>query len=195
MTETDIAADALLDTALSAISSGNGYRATLDALPVPVYLTDADGLVTYWNQACAAFAGREPELGKDRWCITWQLYTLSGDRLPHDECPMAVAVKERRPIRNQIAIVMRPDGTRRAFKPYPTPLFDESGNVTGAVNLLIDVSDEQAEVLADQARRCRRLAGFTHDRQVSAVLGHMAADYEQAAAGLLSPDVRQVTRG
>lgn len=195
MTETDIAADALLDTALSAISSGNGYRATLDALPVPVYLTDADGLVTYWNQACAAFAGREPELGKDRWCVTWQLFTLSGDPLPHDECPMAVAIKERRSIRNQIAIAMRPDGTRRALKPYPTPLFDESGNVTGAVNLLIDVSDEQAEVLADQARRCRRLAGFTHDQQVSAVLGHMAADYEQVAADLLSPGVRQVTRG
>lgn len=195
MTKTDIAADALLDTALSAISSGDGYRAILDSLRVPVYLTDPDGLVTYWNQACVAFAGREPELGKDRWCVTWQLYTLSGDPLPHDECPMAAAVKERRSIRNEIAIAMRPDGTRRAFTPYPTPLFDLAGNVTGAINLLIDVSDEQAEALTDQARRCRRLAGFTHDRQVSAALGHMAADYEQVAADLLSPDVRQVTRG
>lgn len=195
MTAPDIAADTMLDTALGAMSSGDGYRAVLDALPVPVYLTDADGLVTYWNQACVDFAGREPVLGEDRWCVTWQLYTLLGEPLRHDECPMAVAIKERRCIRNEIAIAMRPDGTRRAFTPYPTPLLDESGNVTGAVNLLVDVSDEQAEVLADQARRCRRLAGFTHDRQVSEALGHMAADYEQAAADLLSPDVRQVTSG
>ena len=195
MTTPDIAADELLETALRAIASGDGYRAVLDALPVPIYLTDADGLVTYWNQACVDFAGREPELGKDRWCVTWQLYTLAGDPLPHDECPMAVAIKERRSIRQEIAIAMRPDGTRRAFTPYPTPLLDESGKVTGAVNLLIDVSDEQAEVLADQARRCRRLAGFTHDRQVWQALDHMADDYEQAAADLLSTDVRPVTAG
>jgi PAS domain S-box-containing protein len=184
MTAPDIAAEALLDTALEAISSGDGYRAILDALPVPIYLTDAHGLVTYWNRACVDFAGREPELGKDRWCVTWQLYTLSGEPLGHEDCPMAVAINERRSIRNEIAIAMRPDGTRRAFTPYPTPLFDGAGNFTGAVNLLIDVSDEQFDMLTDQARRCRRLAGYTHDRQASEVLDHMAEDYEQAAAAL-----------
>ena len=124
MTQPQIAADALLDTALGAISSGDGYTKILDALPVPVYLTDADGLVTYWNRSCVDFAGREPRLGQDRWCVTWKIYTTTGEFLPHDECPMADAVRERRPVRNKVAIAMRPDGSRRAFRPYPTPLFD-----------------------------------------------------------------------
>jgi len=186
MTLPSTPAEALLDTALGAISSGDGYRAILDALPVPVYLTDTDGLVTYWNQACVTFAGREPQLGQDRWCVTWKIYTTAGEFLPHDQCPMADAIREQRAVRDKVAIAMRPDGSRRAFKPYPTPLFDDAGNFTGAVNMLIDVSDAQAEVLTDQAKRCRRLASYTNDRQATEVLDHMAVDYEQAAAALQS---------
>ena len=176
--------DALLDTALGALSAGDACGPILDALPVPVYLTDRDGLVTYWNQACVAFAGREPELGQDRWCVTWQIYTLTGERLAHEECPMATAIKERRSIRNEVAIARRPDGSRAAFRPYPTPLFDDFGELSGAINMLVDVTAEQADVLSDQARRCRRLAGYTNDRQASRALDHMADDYEQVVASL-----------
>ncbi|MGH6729599.1 MAG: PAS domain-containing protein, partial [Sphingomicrobium sp.] len=135
---------AYLDTALAALSSNPRWRAMLDALPVPVYTTDAEGAVTYWNNACLAFAGRVPQLGSDKWCVTWKLYTTAGDRLPHDQCPMAEAIREKRQVRDAIAIALRPDGSRRAFKPYPTPLFDQAGTLTGAVNLLIDVSEEQS---------------------------------------------------
>ena len=185
MTMSEIPAHALLDTALGAISSGDDFHGVLDALGVPIYLTDADGGVTYWNRACIDFAGRVPQLGRDRWCVTWKIYTTTGDFLPHDQCPMADAIRDRRAIRGKVAIAMRPDGSRRAFTPYPTPLFDDAGNLTGAVNMLVDVTEAQTEVLADQARRCRRLAGFTHDRQASEMLDHMADDYEQAAASLL----------
>ena len=68
-------------------------------------------LITYWNQACVSFAGREPQLGQDRWCVTWRLFTIDGDPLPHEECPMAIAIREKKSIRTEIAIAMRPDGT------------------------------------------------------------------------------------
>lgn len=173
-----------LDTALDAIASGDGCHAMLDRLPVPIYLTDADGAVTYWNRACVEFAGREPTLGEDRWCVTWQIYTTTGDRLPHDQCPMAQAIREKREIRGAVAIAMRPDGSRRAFTPYPTPLFDDDGNLVGAVNMLIDVSAEQADVLAEQAQRCRRLANATYDRQTCTVLSTMADEFAKTAEDL-----------
>ena len=78
------------------------------------------------------------------------------------------------PIRDIIAIAERPDGTRVAFRPYPTPLFDPSGAFTGAVNMLIDVTDEQSEALHEQAERCRRLADAIYDREINEVLGDMA---------------------
>lgn len=179
-------AEDLLETALSAVQSGNGFRPILDALPVPVYMTDADGAVTYWNRACIAFAGRQPQLGEDRWCVTWQLYSMDGDPMPHDRCPMAEAIRQKRAIRGEVAIAMRPDGTRVAFTPYPTPVLDGEGKLTGAINLLIDISEEQAGALSSQADRCRRLSRATHDKSAAEVLQKMASGYEQTAAALRS---------
>jgi len=173
----------LLQEVLDALT-GNAWAAVLDGLAAPAYVTDADGLVTYWNKACVDFAGREPELGRDRWCVTWKLYTTAGDPLPHHACPMAVAIKQKRAIRGAIAIAERPDGSRRAFTPYPTPLFDDAGKLTGAVNLLVDVTAEQGRELRVQADRCRRLAKSVNDRQASRVLDDMAIGYESSAASL-----------
>ena len=177
----------LLDTALDAIATGPDCHTVLDELPVPIYITDAAGAVTYWNRACVAFAGREPQLGADRWCVTWQLFTTTGEPMRHEDCPMAQAIRQQRPVRDVIAIAERPDGSRIAFRPYPTPLFDRDGNMTGAINMLVDVSDEQTDVLHDQADRCRRLASALYSRESNIVLKHMADCFERTAADL-KPD-------
>ena len=175
---------AYLDTALASLSDDPDWRSTLDALPVPIYTTDADGSVTYWNRACVEFAGREPQLGEDKWCVTWQLFTTTGEPLPHDQCPMADALRQKRVVRGEVAIALRPDGTRRAFTPYPTPLFDAAGEMTGAVNLLIDVSEEQTSALQEQAKRCRRLSRTSPDQWTGNVLRNMAEGFEQSANAL-----------
>ena len=186
-------ADTLLDNAIEAlVHHGAERHAILDALPVPVYLTDPDGRVTYCNHACAEFAGREPQLGKDRWCVTWQLHTTNDEHLPHDRCPMAVAIQEKRAVRGEIGIAMRPDGGRRAFVPYPTPLFDENGDVIGAINMLIDVSEEQSGALAEQAKRCRRLASAISDRYAAQILRGMADGYERNANALRVEPLQQL---
>lgn len=184
--------ESIIASTAKAFRAGGDWRSALDAIPTPAYATDADGAVTYWNQACIAFAGREPQLGQDRWCVTWVLYTTTGDLLPHDECPMAEAIRTRRAVRGAVAIAVRPDGSRRAFTPYPTPLFDADGNVTAAINLLIDVSDEQAQALDEQAARCRRLGQATTDAQANKVLASMASNYAATAAALRNADVPPV---
>ncbi|RVC63789.1 PAS domain S-box protein [Mesorhizobium sp.] len=122
------------------------FHQILQALPVAVYTTDRFGKITFYNRAAAELAGREPEIGKDEWCVTFRLFTPDGRPLPHDECPMAIALKEDRPVRNQEAIAQRPDGTLFPFLPFPTPLHNEAGQLVGAVNLLVDLSErKQAE--------------------------------------------------
>ena len=174
----------ILDTAINALSTDSEWRSVLDALPVPIYTTDPQGSVTYWNRACVDFAGREPQLGRDRWCVSWKIFTTTGDKLPHHDCPMAQAIRQRRTVRDSIAIAERPDGTRVAFKPYPTPLFDEEGELTGAINMLIDVTDEQSEALHEQAERCRRLASALYSREATTVLQQMAEGFERSASEL-----------
>jgi len=97
---------------------------------------------------------------------------------------MAQAIRERRLIRDAVAIAERPDGSRIAFRPYPTPLFDDSGELTGAVNMLIDVTDEQSKALHEQAKRCLRLAAALYTRESTIVLEQMAERFERTAANL-----------
>lgn len=130
-------------------------RAVIDALPAAVYTTDAAGRITYFNEAAAALWGCRPELGRAEFCGSWKLYWPDGSPMPHAQCPMAVALRERRPIRGLRAIAERPDGTRVPFFPYPTPLFDTTGALAGAINMLVDVSEHDrndAELKAKERR-------------------------------------------
>ena len=184
-------ADKVLTVAIEAVRQGSSAMAeVLNALPAPIYTTDAEGRITFSNEACTAFAGRTPVPGDDRWCVTWKLYTADGRLLPHDQCPMAVAVRSKRTVRGVEAIAERPDGTRRRFRPYPTPLFDNSGEMVGAINMLIDIStnDEEADRLTAQAQRCRRLAKSVSDDRTSHTLELMAGEYEAKARELHLPN-------
>jgi PAS domain S-box-containing protein len=121
------------------------FRDLLQALPAAIYTTDAEGRITFFNLACIEFAGRTPKIG-DMWCVTWKLFWPDGTPLRHEDCPMAIALKENRPVRGVEAIAERPDGSRICFMPYPTPLRDEAGRLLGAVNMLVDITTrKQAE--------------------------------------------------
>lgn len=126
-------------------ASERRIRELLDALPSAVYTTDADGRVNFFNRAATALAGREPQLGGDQWCIAWKLYRPDGAFLPPGECPMAVALRERRAIVGEEAVAERPDGTRVPILAFPTPLFDADGELVGAINMLVDITDRKRE--------------------------------------------------
>ncbi|HYC73458.1 PAS domain-containing protein [Brevundimonas sp.] len=179
--------DALLHSALKVFEQDGeaALHAALEALPAPIYVTDADGVVTFFNSACIGFTGRQPQVGKDRWCVTWKLYTEAGAFLPHEQCPMAVALSSGRPVRGVRAVAERPDGTRVTFQPFPTPILDATGAVAGAVNLLLDVTEvRQAADLRAQAQQARRLARSASDPTTIDALKSMAEEYEAKASDL-----------
>ena len=50
------------------------FRQVVDALPAAVYITDIDGVITYYNEAAAWLWGWRPEIGKNQWCGSWKLW-------------------------------------------------------------------------------------------------------------------------
>jgi two-component sensor histidine kinase len=78
----------------STVADEQQFRDLLQALPAAIYTTDAGGRITFFNQACIEFAGRPPKIG-DMWCVTWKLFWPDGTPLRHEDCPMAIALKER----------------------------------------------------------------------------------------------------
>lgn len=180
------AASLIVDSAVEAIQRDPlTFQAALDEVPAAMYVTDIEGTITYFNAACTDFAGRTPELGRDKWCVTWRIYTPEGDFVPHDQCPMATAIREKRPVRDVEAVAERPGGDRVHFIPFPTPLFDAAGEFTGAVNLLLDVTEQRKpEYLRTQAARCRQLAASCTALDLAETLQLMAAKYDEQSLKL-----------
>ncbi|WP_336491860.1 histidine kinase [Methylobacterium nigriterrae] len=118
-------------------------------ITAPAYTTDADGWLTYYNDAAADLWGYRPELGKTRWCGSWRIFTTDGAHLPLDQCPMAVALKEGRAVRGVQAVLERPDGTLISFMPYPTPLRDASGALVAGANVLLKLAPPDAPTEVD----------------------------------------------
>ena len=78
---------------------------------------------------------------------------------------MAIAVKEKRAVRGMDAVAERPDGTRVPFMPYPDPIFDASGKLVGAVNMLVDTTGrKEAEELK---QRMATIVRFSDDAIIS----------------------------
>ncbi len=142
------------------------YRELIESLHTPLYTTDADGRITLYNKAAVDLWGREPEIGKDLWCGSYKILDTQGNILPLDICPMAVCLKEQRPVYNEHIMVVRPDGSIRNVAPYPQPVFDGNGKVTGAVNMLIDITfiKEVENALRESEAKYRSLANSLEEK-------------------------------
>ena len=148
--------------------SEDRYRRLVQALPAALYACDAEGRITLFNHAAAVLWGREPELNKDQWCGSWKTFTPDGEPMDVDQCPMAVTLREGRAVVGKEIVIERPDGTRRNVLPHPDPIFDASGKVIGAINMLMDVTDQRT---AESAR------------------SHLAAIVESSADAILSKNL------
>lgn len=141
------------------------YKALIENLPEAVYTCDANGYVKLWNKAAAELWGRQPVKEQDKYCGSWKILNTDGSYLPPDKFPLKKVLSEGKPVEGQEIIIERPDGSRKIVLSYPTPLFDASAQLTGAVNMLIDISEkrEKEDIIKQSEEKYRNLVEEASD--------------------------------
>lgn len=154
----------------------------LRALPEAVYMTDANGRITLFNEAAARLWGRTPQIGQTEFCGSWKLFWPDGRPLPHAQCPMAIALRERRPNRGYEIVAERPDGSRVTVLAFPTPLFDAGGELVGAINMLVDVTHRS--IAHEEAQRFTAIVNSSDDAIVAKDLEGTIVSWNKGAERL-----------
>jgi two-component system, chemotaxis family, CheB/CheR fusion protein len=167
---------------------GPSFRAMVDAVPAPVYATDAEGRLTYCNEAAVVLWGLRPALGEAIFTGAWKLFLRDGTELTPDQSPLAIALRERRALPGQVVVAQRPDGSFVHYEAHPSPIFDAEGKLIGGVSVLVELTDrDEAE---QTAHRLAAIVESSNDAIIGMDLEGNVVSWNAAAGRLFqyAPD-------
>ena len=154
----------------------------LDLLPIATFICDAKGTILQYNRHAVAIWGRAPQRGQshDEFRESARFFELDG--APVARSIVAEVLATGNPVRDVERIVERADGTRLIVSVNIDPLRDAKGNLVGAVNCFLDITERKR---MDSALERSRLLALEQEQR-------FAATYEHAAIGIseIAPDGR-----
>lgn len=103
----------------------------LDAPPVGVCFCDRHGIFFRYNRAASELWGSAWWGPDQRLYGSYRQRSVDGDRIPHAECPMAVASQNCEARRNEEIVIERPDGSTLVALVDIDLIRNEAGSVVG----------------------------------------------------------------
>ena len=155
------AEDALRAASLEADRARRWLEATLDALPIAAWITDADAHRVHANAAVAALWGQAPDVTEANAFEQYRGWFAGGGAVQPDQWPLARTLRTGETIAGELIEIERADGARRHVLGSSAPIRGADGRLEGAVGVLVDITDR---VRAEQERE-RLIASLDFARQ------------------------------
>jgi diguanylate cyclase (GGDEF)-like protein/PAS domain S-box-containing protein len=132
-------------------------KRVFDKLSEGVYCTDRARSIIYWSKGAERITGFRATEVIGTHCYDNILNHLDekGDKLCHTGCPLETSMRNDRDIEARIFIHHR-DGHRIPVRVHITPIRDDSGAVTGAIETFTDISADVAAL--ERINRLREVA-------------------------------------
>lgn len=171
-------------------SVGPSFRNMIEAMPAPCYATDADGRLTYCNDAAVALWGARPDIGQTMFTGAWKLFDRDGAVIPPDHSPLALALRERRPMPGQKVTAQRPDGSFVHYEAHPTPIFGPDGRLIGGVSVLVELTDRDKD--EETAHRLAAIVESSNDAIIGMDLDGIVVNWNAAAQRLFQYSAEEI---
>jgi len=152
----------------------------LELLPIATFICDANGTILQYNRHAVAVWGSEPAPGQTHEEFRQNIRFLELDGTPVARSLVAEVLATGVPVRDVERIVEHSDGTRLVVSLNIDSLQNVKGEVVGAVNCFLDVTERKR---ANAALETSRLLAREQEQR-------LAATYEHAAIGIseIAPD-------
>jgi PAS domain-containing protein len=115
-------------------------------LSTPVFITDAEGRIVFYNEPAEELLGRtfaeSGELAANEWYDMISVETLDGQPCPVDEMPGGIARRQRQPAHSTLRITGL-DGRQRVIEDTAFPLLGHDDELYGSVAIFWEQSQAQ----------------------------------------------------
>ena len=149
-------------------------EATLQAMPIGVWITNADGRTTHTNDAARRiWRGEAPALESvddfEHYKAWWP---ETGEPVKLEDRTSVLALRTGSPVGPILAEIGRFDGTRGHVLSSAAPIRDADGNIMGTVLINVDITDRHEE----EQERVRLLDSLRHNEERYRTLVEMSPD-------------------
>ena len=139
----------------------DSYKDLIDSIYDGVYFVDRKRRITFWNKSAERITGYKSAevLGKPCFHNILDHINEAGECLCHNGCPLHKTLKDGK-FRESDIFLRQKNGQRRSVSVRVSPVRDENGKITGAVEIFNDNSSKMAVI--EQLQAMQDMAYLDH---------------------------------